>query len=157
MFEYDEFGLFTNKKHIENFLVYLTYLYPKEFEKHQFFALPENELSFLYIIAEIFDYPLITDKQNFSELIDNVDAETTYLEDTQKATVELAYDFLDYCIKINDMRKLPLTYGVLIKNAIDILASDNDIVQFKQYEVVSIAKRYQELEYQAHNDYFFTR
>ena len=143
MLEYDEFGLFTNENQLSNFLFYLTTLYPHEFNDLQYFAIPENELSFLYLISEIFDYPLISDNQDFRQLVQNVDVKSRELDDDLQEVIEMAFNFLQYSVKIVDIRKMPLLYGILIKNAIDILISNNDIVQFKQYEVVSIAKNYQ--------------
>lgn len=146
MFEYDEFGLFTSQKHIDNFLYYMTTIYQEDFFNYKFFALPENELSFIYIISEIFDYPLISDNQDFHEIFKNIDKELNYIEDNQQEVIDLAYGFLNFSIQISDTRKLPLTYGILIKNAMDILSSNNDIIQFKQYEVVSITRNYYELK-----------
>lgn len=145
MFEYDEFGLFTNENQLSNFLFYLTTLYPHEFYDLQYFAIPENELSFLYLISEVFDNPLISDYQDFRQLVVNVDIESRELDDDKREVIEFAFNLLAYSIQINDIRKISITYGVLIKNAIDISVSEYDIVQHKQYEVVSIAKNYQEI------------
>lgn len=98
MFEYDEFGLFTSQKHIDNFLFYMTALYPEEFENYKYFTLPENELSFIYIISDIFDYPLISNTQDFNEIITNIDAELNYLENNQHEALDIAFDFLNYRI-----------------------------------------------------------
>lgn len=144
MFEYDEFGLFTSQNHIDNFLFYMKTIYSEDFFNYSFFALPENELSFIYIISEIFDYPLISDSQGFCEILSNIDKELSYLENNQQEVLHIAFDFLNFSIQISDTRKLPLTYGILIKNAMDILASNNDIIQFKQYEVVNIVRTYHE-------------
>lgn len=157
MFEYDEFGLFTSQKHIDNFLFYMTTIYSEEFFNYKYFALPENELSFIYIISEIFDYPLISDKQDFHQIVFNIDKELKFLENNQQEVIDIAFDFLNYCIQISDTRKLPLTYGILIKNAMDILASNNDIIQFKQYEVVNIAKKYYEIEIASFTSYEIDR
>ena len=115
MFEYDEFGLFTSQKHIDNFLYYMTTIYQEDFFNYKFFALPENELSFIYIISEIFDYPLISANQDFDEIVINIDKELNNLEDNQQEVIDLAYGFLNFSIQISDTRKLPLAYGVLLK------------------------------------------
>lgn len=153
MFDYDEFGLFYSVNHIENFLFYMQTLYYEDFTNNKFNNLPENELAFLYLISELFDYPLISENQDIIQLLNNLGDETNFLDENQGKVLIIAYDLLNYRLSIQDTRKLPNSYGPLIKNGFDILTGNNDVVQFKQYEVVSIAKKYFELQYQFNKDY----
>lgn len=145
MFENDEYGLFGNSEHqIANFLYYMETLYNDEFSNYKYFALPENELAFIYIVSEIFEFPLIQNYHSLKDLTDIVSDKLDELEENKKQMINYAFNFLNFTIKVDDTRRLPLTYGVVLKNAIDILAGNNDIVLFKQYEVVNIVRNYQE-------------
>jgi hypothetical protein len=144
MIEFDEFGLFMNIQHIDNFLYYMNALYNEEFNSDKFYDFPRNEISFIYMISHIFEYSLISDYQNFKDLIETIDFRYRRLDSNQQEVVDLAFDLLKHSVHISDMRKIPEDYGVLIKNAIDILAGNYDVILTKQFEVVSIARIHNE-------------
>lgn len=151
MIEYDEFGLFMNTQHIDNFLFYMNALYTEEFNNDKFYDFPRNEISFIYIISHIFEYSLISDYQNFKELIETIDFRYRRLDSNQQEVIDLAFNLLKHSVHISDMRKIPEDYGVLIKNALDMLAGNYDVILTKQFEVVSIAKMYSEIELDRNN------
>lgn len=154
MIEFDEFGLFMNIQHIDNFLYYMNALYTEEFNSEKFYDFPRNEISFIYMISHIFEYSLISDFQNFKDLIETLDFRYRTLDSNQQEVVDLAFDLLKHSVFISDTRKIPEYYGVLLKNAIDILVGNYDVILTKQFEVVSIAKKYNELQlaYRVSND-----
>lgn len=142
MFEHDEFGLFNSTRHIENFLFYLNKFYLGTFQNLEYSLLPENELAFLYMISDIFNKPLIEENQDFSELILVVENKHSKLNEDMQVIIEIAYSLLHHSIHVYDMRKISPEAGVLIKNAIDILSENHDIVQLKKFDVLSISQEY---------------
>jgi len=153
MFENDDFGYFNSANHIENFLFYLNTFYTEAFQNLEYTHLPENEIAFLYVISELFEKPMITQDQDFSELMSAIESLYPRLSEDFQTIVEIAYSLLHHSIHVNDIRKLPPETGIVIKNAIDILSENNDVVQFKQYEIVSIARNYFVLQSDLYNNY----
>lgn len=141
----DYLGYFSKNHHKSNFIYLISQLYPGI--EHDYFSrvLPENELSFIYLVSAIFediiDYKGELKEDYFEKVID----QGQYLNDNSYRVMKIAVDLLNFNISIN-YKELPYFFGYEIKYALDILQSTNDLVKFTQYEVVSIAMHELELQ-----------
>lgn len=145
MLPLDYIGYFIKEHHQSNFTYLITQLYPGIEQDYISKVLPENELSFLFLVSVIFedipDYSGEPKVDYFNKLI----KQGENLDINNYKTLIIAIDLLNF--KVNfDIRHLPLFFGFEIKNALDILQSTNDLVKFSQYDVVAIAMKELELQ-----------
>lgn len=145
MFPLDYIGYFIKEHHQSNFTYLITQLYPNIEQEYFNKVLPENELSFLFLVSVIFEDIPSYEGESLDDYFDKIIEQGTYLDKNDQKALSIAIDFLNSEVHIN-FKNLPHTYGIEIKNALDILQSTNDLVKFTQYEVVAIAIKELELQ-----------
>lgn len=145
MLPLDYIGYFIKEHHRSNFTYLITNLYPRIEEFYISKVLPENELAFIYLIAVIFEDILSYRDEPLDDYFDKIIEQGSFLDKNDQKALSIAIDFLNSEAHLN-FEDLPHTYGIEIKNALDILQSTNDLVKFTQYEVVAIAMRELELQ-----------